>query len=101
MSVGLVARGINGQVILDMTSSISQNVGSIVTGGANGSIQIPSPPAGNTAYFIVTPLVDMNRSKGKLPGVSLNGTTLSWQYSYNGNGWGFFSANCEIFYGYY
>lgn len=101
MSVGLVARNKGGQIILDMTSSISQNVGSVVTNGGNAAIQVPLPPPGKTAYFIVAPLVDMNRSKGKLPGVMLSGSTLSWQYSYDGNGWGFYSANCEIYYGYY
>ena len=98
---GLTIKNMDGQVILDMTSNISQNIGSVITNGVNGSIQIPHPPAGKTAYFSVAPLVDMNRSKGKRPGVTLNGTTLSWQYSYAGNGWGFFSANCAIYYGYY
>lgn len=98
---GLTIKNTENKVILDMNSVISQNVGSVVTGGNNGSTQIPLPPAGKTSYFIVTPLVDMNRSKGKLPGVILQGSTLSWEYSYATNGWGFFSANCEIFYGYY
>lgn len=84
-----------------MTMFISQNMGSVDTGGVNGGINIPSPPAGKTVYFIVVPLVDLQREKGKRPGVLLAGTSLSWTYSYSPNGWGYFSANCRIYYGYY
>lgn len=101
MSVGLVARNKGGQVILDMTASISQEVGFVVTNGANGSIAIPPPPAGKTSYFSVVSLVNMDGWRARLPGVVLSGTTLSWAYSYPTRGWGFFSANCRIHYGYY
>ncbi|WP_243269863.1 hypothetical protein [Pseudomonas sp. EKM23D] len=86
---------------VDMTMFISQTVGSIDTNGQNGAIQIPAPPVGRTSFFTVSPLVDLQVEKGKRPGVILNGTSLSWAYSYNTAGWGFFSANCRIYYGYY
>ncbi|AIS12661.1 prophage PssSM-02 [Pseudomonas chlororaphis subsp. aurantiaca] len=98
---GLTLKTAGDVVLVDMTMKISQMVGSVVTGGTNGSTSIPLPPAGKTMFFIVVPLVDLQREKGKRPGVTLSGTTLSWSYSYNTNGWGYFSANCQIYYGYY
>lgn len=100
--VGLIIRDRDaGATKVDMTMFISQTVGSIDTNGQNGAIQIPAPPVGRTSFFTVSPLVDLQVEKGKRPGVILNGTSLSWAYSYNTAGWGFFSANCRIYYGYY
>ena len=82
---GLVIKDSAGNVLVDMTMRISQTQGSVTTGGANGSISIPSPPTGKTAFFIVVPLVDLQREKGKKPGVTLSGNTLSWAYSYSTN----------------
>jgi hypothetical protein len=98
---GLILRNSSGQVILDMTMRISQNMGWVDTHGANGSASLPAPPAGKQLYYVVVPLVDLQREKGKKPGVTLSGTSLTWSYSYSTNGWGYFSANCRIFYGAY
>ena len=98
---GLVIRDALNRLMVDMTMSISQHMGSVVTVGANGSATIPAPPSGKTAYFIVVPLVDLQGPNGKKPGVTLSGASLTWQYSHPGGSWGFFNANCEIFYGYY
>ncbi|MBD8825309.1 hypothetical protein [Pseudomonas sp. CFBP 13602] len=99
---GLILRNpANGQEILNMTGNYSQDLGSVVTGGVNGATAIAAPPAGKTLFYVVLPLVDLQREKGKRPGVTISGNTLSWTYSYNTNGWGYFSANCRIFYGYY
>jgi hypothetical protein len=98
---GITIRNEAGQVTLDMTMNISQQMGSVTTGGVNGSVQIPSPPPGKTVTYVVVPLVDLQREKGKRPGVTISGNTLSWTYSYSTNGWGYFSANCRIDYGYY
>lgn len=100
--VGLVIRDRDsGLVKVDMTRFISQTLGSVETNSQGGSIQVPAPPAGRTHFFAVIPLVDLQTNKGKRPGVTLVGNLLSWSYSYNGAGWGFFSANCRIEYGYY
>lgn len=100
--VGLVIRDKNtGVVRVDMTTFISQTTGFVETNGQNGQIQISAAPAGRTLFFTVSPLVDLQMDKGKRPGVILSGTSLSWAYSYNTSGWGFFSANCRIYYGYY
>jgi len=99
--VGLVIRSSDGTVKLDMTTSICQMVGSVITGGANGSTAIPAAPTGRTMFYVIVPLVDLQREKGKLPGVTIVGTTMTWAYSYNTNNWGNFSANCQIYYGYY
>lgn len=95
----------SGVVMVDMTKRLSQIMGNVVTGSANGAIAIPLPPAGKQIYYVVVPLVDMQRELGKRPGVTItlgaSSGTLSWAYSYATNGWGYFSANCQIFYGYY
>jgi hypothetical protein len=98
---GMIIRNRAGQVILDMTMRISQNMGWVDTNGVNGSASLPAPVAGKQLYYVVVPLVDLQREKGKKPGVTLSGTSLTWSYSYSTNGWGYFSANCRIFYGAY
>ncbi|WP_439895417.1 hypothetical protein ACTACV_12850 [Pseudomonas syringae] len=98
---GITIKAADGRVLVDMTMKLSQAMGSVDTNSVDGAVAIPAPPSGKGAYFIVVPLVDLQREKGKKPGVTLSGTSLSWAYSYNTNGWGYFSANCRIFYGYY
>jgi len=98
---GLTIRNSANQVMVDMTMFISQTMGSVDTGAANGGITIPAPPAGKTMYYIIVPLVSSGLGTGKLPGVTLSGTSLSWAYSYPTNGWGFYSINARIYYGYY
>lgn len=99
---GLVIRDSGGNILLDMTRSVSQTTGDVVTHAVNGSITLPPPPAGKTAFFIVVPLEDLNREKGHKPGVVLQNNTLSWAYSYNPDpGWGYYSVNCRIYYGHY
>jgi hypothetical protein len=97
---GLTIKDALGRVMVDMTMNISQTQGSVDTGAVNGGATIPAPPAGKTQYFIVVPLVEMGNT-GKLPGVTLTGSTLSWVYVYPTNNWGFYSANARIYYGYY
>lgn len=101
MATGLVINNDQGVNVVNMTTFISQEMGSVDTNGVNGTLTIPSPPAGRTLFFSVAPLVDLQIDKGKRPGVTIVGNTLSWVYSYNTSGWGFFSANCRISYGYY
>jgi hypothetical protein len=84
-----------------MTMQISQSMGAIDTGAVAGSIGLPAPPAGKQLYHIVVPLVDLQREKGKRPSVSIVNGVLSWSYSFNPNGWGYFAANCRIYYGCY
>jgi hypothetical protein len=98
---GITIRTAENVVLVDMTMRISQHQGSVDTGGANGSISITMAPSGKTQFFIVVPLVDLQRETGKKPGVTLSDGVLSWAYSYATNGWGYFSANCRIYYGYY
>lgn len=101
MTAGLRVYNTSGVLTLDMTMSISQMQGSFVTGAANGSGAMADLPAGKTRLYIVVPLVDLNREKGKRPAVTVSGNTMTWAYSYSTSGWGFFSANCRIYYGYY
>lgn len=101
MATGLRVYSTSGVSIIDLTSSVAQTQSSVTTGGSNGSITMPSVPAGKTRFYIVVPLVDLQADRGKIPGVTVSGNTLSWSYSYATNGWGYFSANCRIYYGYY
>jgi hypothetical protein len=98
---GLVLRNKAGQVTLDMTMVISQNLGYVDTNATDGSAALPAAPYGKQLYYIPVSLVDRQKEKGKLPGITLSGTTLSWVYSYNTNGWGYFSANTRIYYGFF
>lgn len=98
---GITIRRSDGSLMLDLTTKLSQNLGFVDTNSVNGSITIPAPPSGKTSYYICVSLVDTQLEKGKIPGVTISGTTLSWQYSYNTLGWGNFSANTRIYYGYY
>lgn len=98
---GLIIRDSDNNVMVDMTMNISQQQGYVNTGTSNGSVTIPSLPAGKERFYIVVPLVDLQREKGKKPGVTISGNTLSWSYSYSTSGWGYFSASCRIYYGYY
>lgn len=98
---GLTTYDASGRLLVDMTMHLSQMQGSVDTGAVNGAVAIFAPPAGKTQFFIVVPLVDLQLEKGKKPGVTISGGVLSWVYSYSTSGWGYFSANCRIFYGYY
>lgn len=104
MSSGLKGYDPSGLVLLDMTSSISQMMGYVDTGAANGSATIPLPPTGKTLFYAVSDLSVQNKSLGKRPGVTLtvgaSSASLSWAYAY-ASGWGFYSMNCRIHYGYY
>lgn len=97
---GLTIKDSLDRVMVDMTMNISQTMGSVTTGAVNGGTTIPAPPSGKTAYFIVVPIVNVGLY-GKLPGVVLSATSLTWAYSFPTNGWGFFAANARIYYGYY
>lgn len=90
-----------GRNLVNMTMQISQMQGYVDTGAVNGAINIPGAPNNKTQFFIVVPLQDLQAEKGKRPGVTLSGGVLSWAYSFSTNGWGYFAANCRIWYGYF
>lgn len=98
---GLTIKNAAGVVMVDMTMKISQRQGYVDTGSTGGSVVIPALPPGKERFYVVVPLVDLQREKGKKPGITISGNTLSWAYSYSTSGWGYFSANCRIYYGYY
>lgn len=104
MSTGLKIYDPGGNLMLDMTSSISQMMGFVETGAVNGSATIPLAPAGKVLFYSVIDLSVQSKALGKRPGVTLalgsNSATLSWRYLYP-SGWGFYSMNCRIHYGYY
>lgn len=100
MPSGLEIYGSDGRLLVNMTMSISQHQGDVVTNATGGAVTLPGIPAGKRRFYIVVPLVDTQQWKGKKPGVTISGNTLSWQYQHS-TWFGQFSANCRIYYGYY
>lgn len=100
MATGFLAYAPDGTLLVDMTSSISQMLGYVDTNAVDGSATLPAPPAGKTLFYAVVEISPQDRGLGKRPGITQSGNTLSWAYSYMG-GWGFYSMNCRIHYGYY
>lgn len=100
MANGLEVYGADGRLLVNMTMSISQHQGDVVTNAANGAVAMPALPAGKRRFYIIVTLVDSQQWKGKKPGVTVSGNTLSWQYQHS-TWFGQFSANCRIYYGYY
>lgn len=101
MSTGFLAFKEDGTVMTDMTVFISQTMGSVDTNGTHGSATLPSLPPGKSRFYMIVALVDLNRERGKKPGVTITDNTMNWVYAFNTNGWGYFAANCRIYYGYY
>lgn len=99
-NAGLQVFGADGRLLVDMSMSISQHQGDVVTNAANGSIALPALPAGKQRFYIIVTLVDTQQWKGKKPGVTVSSNTLTWQYQHS-TWFGQFSANCRIYYGYY
>jgi len=97
---GLQVFGPDGRLYVDMSSSISQHQGDVVTNAANGAIQMPPLPAGKRRFYIIVPLVDAQQWRGKKPGVTQSGDIMSWSYQHS-TWFGQFSANCRIYYGYH
>lgn len=98
---GMVIRRADGSVMVDMTMTLPQTLGSVDTNAVNGSMTLPAAPAGKALFYIAVPLVDTGLALGKLPGITITGQSMSWVYSYNTLAWGNFSANTRIYYGYY
>lgn len=100
MAAGFQVFDNTGRLTADYTWYISQTVGSVDTGGTNGSITLPALPAGKRYYYNIVPLVDTQEWRGKRPGVTVSGNILTWQYSFTA--WfGQFAANSRIYYGFY
>lgn len=83
-----------------INKNISQMMGYIDTGGVNGATTIPLPPVGRTAFYYIADLSPNLNGQGRRPGVTMSGTSLSWDYSYS-TGFGEYAMNCRIHYGYY
>lgn len=100
MPTGMQTYGPDGTIYTNLTWTLSQMQGSVVTNAVNGSTTLPALPAGKSRFYIVVSLVDMQVWKGKRPGVTVSGNTMSWSYSFS-DWFGQFAANCRIYYGYY
>lgn len=96
MTAGLVTRDSSGVITTDMTKSLSQSQGFVITNRQNGSISIQLP-TGKSYFYIITPLESSNRTAGKKPGVTLTQNLLSWTYVIPSG----YVMNCRIDYGYY
>ena len=98
---GLTIKDATGRVVVDMTMDLAQSMGSVDTGGANGSLALGAPPAGKTLFLYCRAPGRHAIGKGKLPGVTITGANMTWEYSFNTLNWGFFAAPSRIYYGYY
>ena len=91
-------------VLTDMTMRISQMLGFVDTGGADGTITVPDAPTGKSFFYVVAELGSNPTNDGLRPGVTLtdNGATvtISWAYSFQA-GWGRFAMPCRIHYGFF
>lgn len=96
--VGLVTRNADNKITADMTKSLSQSAGFVDTDVVAGSgSKVISLPDGRNYFYIIRPLEDSQRTKGKSPGVTLTKDLISWEYRIP-NG---FAMKCRIYYGYY
>ncbi|TKW65153.1 MAG: hypothetical protein DI616_15615 [Paracoccus denitrificans] len=100
MATGLKTWAPDGTLLVDMTKTFSQEQGFVDTNNVNGSITMPPLPVGKTRFTFSVALSGDNAFFGKKPGITVSGDTLSWAYSY-ADGWGYYSLNCRIYYGYY
>lgn len=100
MTVGIQVFDAGGRLVIDMTRSYSQHQGNVTTNAVNGSITIPPLPAGKRRFYFVVGMGSSNTWRGKLPGVTVSGNVLSWQYLFS-PWFGAFAQNATIYYGYY
>jgi hypothetical protein len=89
MAYGLRIRDEAGNVVLDMTDRVFRIRGYVVTGTANGAVNIAVSP-GN-ALFVVSQVPNVNASApGQAnwfqygPTFTISGGTVSWAFSGNG-----------------
>lgn len=92
------------RLIADLTVATSQNIGYVDTNKVNGSITVAEAPNGRTFFHFVVALEPNATADGLRPGILItdNGDTrtITWTYSYT-PGFGRFSLNCRIHYGYF
>lgn len=95
MAAGLQVWDGGGGLIFDTNDRVGRVIGSVYTGGANGSIVHGELGAGQG---FAIPLGVGFDGAGALPTVRVDGSTLSWNY-YTAPG--FSNLNCLIIYGVY
>lgn len=100
MATGMQALDADGRVLLDVSRSYSQHQGSFYTAGTNGSGTMSPLPAGKTRFYFIVGNSDGQGYKGKYPGVTISGNSITWSYSHS-TWWGQFSMPSTIYYGYY
>lgn len=97
--VGLVTRNSDNKITADMTKFLSQSAGFVDTNPAvslTGS-KVISLPVGRNYFYIIVPLQDAQRTKGKRPGITLTKDLISWRYLMPSG----FAMKCRVYYGYY
>lgn len=100
MPAGMQVFGPDGRLYVDLTYNISQHLGFVETGGQAGSTSLPLLPAGKRYFYYVTSVGGTGQNKGKYPGVTISGNSMTWQYQFRA--WfGQYAQNVRIYYGYY
>lgn len=82
MPIGLQTWDAAGNLRLDATTRIGRITATFSTGGANGSISVPSLVAGGEPFFFVEDdSADLTLANPyAYPNVSISGAILSWAY---------------------
>ncbi len=70
----------NGTLLYDTTTNMGRILGTISTGGVNGSLSVPAFSQGTPFAFPVLVLSDAASVDVFQPLVTISGTTLSWTY---------------------
>ena len=102
MAVGLQIWNSGGGLIFDTNDRVGRVVGTLYTGGSNGSIYNAEVASGQ-GFAIPYAVGSFNTDPYSgsllcLPSVRVDGGTISWDYS-QPSGWG--TYNCLIVYGVY
>lgn len=97
MPIGLQCFDGSGNLTLSLGDRIARFTGSVVTNGVSGSVPFPGGNTG-TPFFVVIP-IGTQPLFFKPPGVSINGTTVSWNYGVDSGTSD--AVNCVIRFGVY
>jgi hypothetical protein len=85
MLQGLQCFDDNGNIILDVTDSLTRYLGAIHTNGTNGSIYNAELLSGRLWYEVISDSCYQFSSKPSSIGITLVNGTLSWAYEISSN----------------
>ena len=96
--IGLRVRDRSGNILSDMSGTISKVVGSFETGTLNGSRIVDFKLSGEK-FFVVVHASNAGKT-ARLPAVVLDGDTFTWKFGFN-PAFGNYPSNAIVYYGVY